>query len=70
MGDEKAGVVEAVTALKILHGLGFKDFATITLLIETSEERASIGTAKLIRALAAQHDVEFNMEPGDPPDAS
>jgi glutamate carboxypeptidase len=69
VGDEKAGVVNAVTALKILHDLGFKNFATITLLIETSEERGSIGTTKLIRALAAQHDVEFNMEPGDPPDA-
>ncbi len=69
VGDEKAGAVIAVTALKILHDVGFTNFATITLLIETSEERGSIGTTKLIRTLAAQHDVEFNMEPGDPPDA-
>ena len=69
VGDEKAGVVNAVMALKILHDTGFKNFATITLLIETSEEGGSTGTQKLIRALAAQHDVEFNMEPGDPPDA-
>jgi glutamate carboxypeptidase len=69
VGDEKAGVVNAVTALKILHDLGFRNFATITLLIETSEERGSIGTTRLIRTLAAQNDVEFNMEPGDPPDA-
>jgi len=69
VGDEKAGVVNAVMALKILHDLGFKNFAAITLLIETSEERGSTGTTRLIRDLAAQHDVEFNMEPGDPPDA-
>lgn len=69
VGDEKAGVVNAITALKILHDLGFKDFASITLLIETSEELGSRGSAKLIRTLAAQNDVEFNMEPGDPPDA-
>lgn len=69
VGDEKAGVVNAVMALKILHDLGFKDFATITLLIETSEERGSPGSTKLIRTLAAQNDVEFNMEPGDAPDA-
>jgi glutamate carboxypeptidase len=69
VGDEKAGVVNAVMALKILHDLGFKNFATITLLLETSEERGSLGTQKLIRALAGQHDVEFNMEPGDPPAA-
>ena len=69
VGDEKAGLVNAVTALKILHDTGFKNFATITLLVETSEEHGSTGTTKLIRTLSAQHDVEFNMEPGDPPDA-
>ena len=69
VGDEKAGLVNAVIALKILHDLGFKDFATITLLIETSEEHGSAGSRALILALSARHDVEFNMEPGDPPDA-
>jgi glutamate carboxypeptidase len=69
VGDEKAGVVNAVTALKILHDLGFKNFATITLLMDDSEERGSPGSTKLIRRLAREHDVEFNMEPGDPPDA-
>ncbi len=69
VGDEKAGVVNAVTALKILHDLGFKNFATITLLLDDSEERGSPGSTRLIKSLARQHDVEFNMEPGDPPDA-
>jgi glutamate carboxypeptidase len=69
VGDEKGGVVSAVTAMKILHDLGFKNFSTITLLLDNSEERGSPGSTKLIRALAREHDVEFNMEPGDPPDA-
>jgi glutamate carboxypeptidase len=69
VGDEKAGVVNAVTALKILHDLGFKNFSTITLLLDDSEERGSPGSMKLIKRLAREHDVEFNMEPGDPPDA-
>jgi glutamate carboxypeptidase len=69
VGDEKAGVVNAVMALKILRDLGFKNYATITLLLDDSEERGSPGSRKLIAALARQHDVEFNMEPGDPPDA-
>ena len=68
VGDEKAGAVIAATALKILHDLGFKDYATITLLLDSSEESGSPGTTKLIKTLAAQHDVEFNMEPGDAPD--
>jgi glutamate carboxypeptidase len=69
VGDEKAGVVNAVTALKILHDMGFRNFATITLLLDDSEERGSPGSTQLIKSLARQHDVELNMEPGDPPDA-
>ena len=69
VGDEKAGVVNAVTGLKILHDLDFKDYASITLLLDSSEELGSPGSTELIKALAKQSDVEFNMEPGDPPDA-
>ena len=69
VGDEKAGVVNAVTALKILHDLGFNKYATITLLLDDSEELGSPGSTELIKTLARQNDVEFNMEPGDPPDA-
>jgi glutamate carboxypeptidase len=69
VGDEKGGVVEGITALQLLHDAGFKDFKTITLLIETSEERGSPGTQKLIARLLKDADVELNLEPGDPPDA-
>jgi glutamate carboxypeptidase len=69
VGDEKAGVVNAFTALKILNDLGYKKFATITFLLDDSEERGSPGSSKLIKRLAREHDVELNMEPGDPPDA-
>ncbi|MDE2049377.1 MAG: M20/M25/M40 family metallo-hydrolase [Gammaproteobacteria bacterium] len=69
VGDEKGGVINAVTALQILHRLGFRDYATITLLLDGSEELGSPGSTRLIEDLARQSDVEFNMEPGDPPDA-
>ena len=68
VGDEKAGVVNAITALKILRDIGFNDYATITLLLDDSEERGSPGSTRLIQTEAQRHDVEFNMEPGDPPD--
>ena len=68
VGDEKGGVVNAVMALEILHDLGFKNYATITLLLDSSEELGSPGSTKLIKTLATQSDVEFNMEPGDAPD--
>jgi len=68
VSDEKGGVVEGIYALQILHDLGFKDFKQIVLLIETSEERGSPGTQKLIGKLVADADVELNLEPGDLPD--
>jgi glutamate carboxypeptidase len=67
--DEKGGVVEGLFALQLLHDQGFKDFRQITFLIETSEERGSPGTRKLIARLLQDVDVELNLEPGDPPDA-
>jgi glutamate carboxypeptidase len=68
VGDEKGGVVNAIAALTILHDLGFKKYATITLLLDDSEERGSPGSTELIKYLVRNSDVEFNMEPGDPPD--
>ena len=67
--DEKGGAVQAVTALKILHDLGERGFAKITLLLEAGEETGSPGARKLIDRLVRDHDVELNMEPGDAPDA-
>ncbi|WP_304698881.1 glutamate carboxypeptidase [Phenylobacterium sp.] len=68
VADEKGGVIEGLYALQILHDLGFKNFAQITFLIETSEERGSPGTRALIDRLVKAHDVELNLEPGDAPD--
>jgi len=66
--DEKAGVVEGIFALRILHDLGFRDFKRIVLLMESSEETGSPGTRALIAKLLADADVELNLEPGDEPD--
>lgn len=68
VGDEKGGVVEAIMAIKLLRDLKIDDYASITLLVETSEERGSPGTRKLIAALVGEADVELNLEPGDTPD--
>ncbi|MBV8970726.1 MAG: M20/M25/M40 family metallo-hydrolase, partial [Sphingomonadaceae bacterium] len=68
VGDEKGGVVEAVEALTLLRRANVANFASITLLIETSEERGSPGTRALIDRLLSNADVELNLEPGDAPD--
>jgi glutamate carboxypeptidase len=69
IADEKGGLVEALSVLETLKSMGFKNYAKITVLLDGSEETGSPGSTNLIKQLAAQHDVEFNMEPGDPPDA-
>lgn len=66
--DEKGGVVEGLTAIRLLNQLKVKDYARITYLVETSEERGSPGTRALIDKLVRDADVELNVEPGDAPD--
>jgi glutamate carboxypeptidase len=68
VGDEKAGVVNAIMSIGTLTQLRFNNFKTITLLLDDSEERGSPGSTRLIRSLSHEHDVVLNMEPGDPPD--
>ncbi|MET0274879.1 MAG: glutamate carboxypeptidase [Phenylobacterium sp.] len=68
VGDEKGGVIQGLYALELLKQVGFKDFRQIVFLIETSEERGSPGTRKLIDRLVRDADVELNLEPGDAPD--
>jgi len=60
--DDKGGIVTAIGALKILQGV--KDYAKITVLLNSNEETGSHGTRELIGKLAKEHDVAFNLEPG------
>src|SRR6185369_6689195 len=46
--DDKSGIVIALYALKILQDLGFKNFARITLLLNSNEEIGSPGSRTLI----------------------
>lgn len=62
--DDKGGIVIALYALRLLQQLQFTDFKQITLLVNTNEETSSKGSVKLIAALAQQHDVTLNLEPG------
>jgi glutamate carboxypeptidase len=64
VSDDKAGIVTAITALKILDELKFKDYARITLMLNTNEETGSRGSRVLIEKLAKEHDVTLNLEAG------
>jgi glutamate carboxypeptidase len=67
-GDDKAGVVTAVCALKALKGIGFADFARIEVLLNSNEETGSLGTRDLIQSLARASDLVINLERGVPTD--
>ena len=64
MSDDKAGIVVALSVLKILDELKFKDYARITLMLNTNEETGSRGSRALIEKLAKEHDVTLNLEGG------
>jgi glutamate carboxypeptidase len=68
VSDDKAGVVMALTMLKILDDLKFKDYARRTLMLNTTEETGSRGSRALIERLATEHDVTLNLEAGRPGD--
>jgi glutamate carboxypeptidase len=67
-GDDKQGSVVAICALRALNAIGFRDFARITLIVNSSEETGSFGTRALLRKYAQASDVAINLERGVPPD--
>jgi glutamate carboxypeptidase len=68
-GDDKQGSVAAICAMRALKAIGFRDFARITLIVNSNEETGSFGTRKLFREQAQASDVAINLERGVPPDA-
>ena len=64
VSDDKGGIVAAISVLKILDDLRFRDYARLTVLLNTNEETGSFGTRMLIERLAKEHDVSLNLEAG------
>jgi glutamate carboxypeptidase len=66
--DDKGSILLGIEALKILKELNFKNFGTITFLINPDEETGSYGSRDLIQATARKHDVALVLEFGTPQD--
>lgn len=62
--DDKGGILLGFEALKILQDLNFKDFGTITFLLNPDEEKGSFGSRALIKETAKKHDVALVLEFG------
>jgi glutamate carboxypeptidase len=63
IADAKGGVAVILHTLKLLKESGFNDFAKITAMFNTDEERGSNGSLDLIQNLAKDHDAVLSFEP-------
>ena len=62
--DDKAAVIMAIYAVKLLQESHFTDFAQITVLIISDEEMCSVESKELIQSLGKQHDYAICLEAG------
>jgi len=63
IADDKGGLAVILHALKILNDTGWKDYATLTVLVNPDEEVGSVGSGEIISTLADQHDTVLSFEP-------
>jgi glutamate carboxypeptidase len=63
IADDKGSIALILHALKILADAGWKDYATLTVLVNADEEVNSVNSGETIAALADQHDVVLSCEP-------
>ena len=63
IADDKGGNALILHSLKLLTEYGFRDFATITVLFNTDEEKGSFGSRELIQQEAQVSDYVLSFEP-------
>jgi glutamate carboxypeptidase len=62
IADDKQGIAVILHALTVLKSLGFRDYGTVTVLVNGDEEISSPGSRALIQKLAAEHDFVLSHE--------
>lgn len=63
IADDKGGIAVILHSLALLKDANWRDYATITVLLNSDEEIGSLGSRDLISSLGAQHDVVLSFEP-------
>ena len=63
IADDKGGLAVILHSLAILQRQGWKDYATLTVLLNGDEETGSMGSADLIAQTAEEHDAVLSFEP-------
>ncbi|CAN7602173.1 glutamate carboxypeptidase [Acidovorax sp. Leaf76] len=64
ISDDKQGVALIIHTVALLQKLNFKDYGTLTVLINGDEEISSPGWRSTITRVAAEHDAVFSFEGG------
>lgn len=62
IADDKNGVAVILHTIAILQKMGFKDYGTLTVLINGDEEISSPGARATLTKLGAEHDAVFSCE--------
>jgi glutamate carboxypeptidase len=62
IADDKQGVAVILHTLAILKAMNFREYGTLTVLINADEELSSPGSRSLITKLGAEHDATFSVE--------
>jgi glutamate carboxypeptidase len=62
IADDKQGIAVIIHTLAMLKAMNFRDYGTLTVLINADEEISSPGSRSLISKLGAEHDATFSHE--------
>src|SRR5499426_444782 len=62
IADDKQGIAVILHTLAILKAIDFREYGTLTVLINGDEEISSPGSRSLITRLGAEHDAAFSVE--------
>jgi glutamate carboxypeptidase len=62
IGDDKAGVAVILHTIATLKAADFKDFGTITVLVNGDEEISSPGSRAMLTKLGSEHDLTMSFE--------
>lgn len=64
ISDDKQGIALIIHTIALLQKLNFKDYGTLTVLVNGDEEISSPGWRSTITRVASEHDVVFSFEGG------
>ena len=62
ISDDKQGIAVILHTLALLKAMNFREYGTLTMLINADEELSSPGSRSLITKLGAEHDATFSVE--------